>query len=71
MSKQPHAHGWDEDQAQHPTPPVEGHVRVKCIIHTMPWTDTKALEFEEEADVPRAIADAMLKKKQVELVKGA
>jgi len=63
-------HDWDEKQQQAESVPVApGMVRVKCIVETRPWTDTKALEKDEEADIPEEIAKLMEGHKQVERVK--
>jgi hypothetical protein len=43
-------------------------VKVRCIVHTRPHTDLKALAHEEIAEVSAWLAKAMLKLKQVELV---
>ncbi|HEX3342717.1 MAG TPA: hypothetical protein VHT68_26490 [Pseudolabrys sp.] len=65
---------WDNDgkaeTAADPqrAPAAAGHVRVKCIVDNRPHTDTKALEKGEEADVYEAIAEAMIKRGQVEKV---
>jgi len=74
MAKHPSGHDWDQQQPQPQEAPgataAEGVVRVRCIVDTLPWTDRKSLERDEEALVPQHIADAMVKKKQVEIVKG-
>jgi hypothetical protein len=44
-------------------------VRVKCIVHNRPSTDTRALAFGEEADVPEEIAKIMEEHNFVERVK--
>lgn len=46
----------------------DGPVAVRCIVHSRPFTDKKGLVFGEEATVPAEVAEAMLNKKQVELV---
>lgn len=43
----------------------DGVVRVKCIVKTQPWTDKKALDENEEADVSAEVAEAMLQNGQV------
>jgi hypothetical protein len=67
--------GNDWDTSDDPEPETkagasefDGPVNVRCIVHTRPWTHEKALDFEEEAEVPADVAKIMLKKKQVELV---
>ena len=64
-----HDHDWDEKQQPESVPVAEGMVRVKCIVSNRPWTDTKALDKDEEADVPEALAKLMEDNKQVERVK--
>jgi hypothetical protein len=73
MAKPPYAArsdegDWDRPQ-QEPQLPAEPTVRVRCITDRLPWTHEKSLEMDEEADVPASIADLMVKKKQVEIVK--
>jgi hypothetical protein len=73
MTRGKHDPDWDADQHETQTavekPPVaEGSVRVKCIVDTMPFTDQGPLARDEEADVPAAIAELMIKRKQVEKV---
>jgi hypothetical protein len=43
-------------------------VRVKCVVHTKPWTHEKHLAHGEEAHVPQHVADVMLKNGQVEVI---
>lgn len=38
-------------------------VTVKCIVHTAPWTDRKALALHEEADVSLELAELLISKK--------
>ena len=47
---------------------AEDGVKVRCIVTTRPFTHEKGLNEGEEATVPEAIAELMLKRKQVELV---
>ena len=54
------------EPARAPPPPTPNLVRVKCISKARPWSDKKALEFGEEADVPADVADAMKRKGFVE-----
>lgn len=56
---------WNEPE---PASEFDAPVRVRCIVHTRPFTDKKALNHEEEADVSAEVAEIMLKRKQVELV---
>ncbi len=46
----------------------DGPVKVRCIVHTRPFTDLKGLSMDEEATVPPEVAALMLERKQVELV---
>jgi len=57
----------DKIPAEHKAEP--GKVKVKCIVHTHPWTDTKALEFDEVAEVSEEVAHLLEKRKFVERVK--
>jgi len=60
----------DTKHEDHPEPAhAPATVRVKCIVHNYPWTDTKPLDFGEEADVSEAIAKLLEKRKFVERVK--
>lgn len=45
-----------------------GIVKVRCVVKTKPWTDTKALEEGEEASVSLEVAGAMFKNGQVEIL---
>lgn len=77
MSKKPKAaapaaaavEDWDTAPAETTiTANDDGVVRVKCIVATKPWTDTKPLALDEEADVPVEVARAMHKNGQVEIL---
>jgi hypothetical protein len=60
-----------DDKSEHAplglTPAKE--VRVKCIVDSRPWTDIKALDRGEEADVPEELAKVLEERKLVERVK--
>jgi hypothetical protein len=43
-------------------------VKVRCIVYSFPWTNEKGLAPGEVAEVPSAIAELMLAKRQVEIV---
>lgn len=53
-------HDWDAP------PEVEATVRVRCIVHSRPWTHLRGLAHGEEAEVPAYIAALMIEKGQVE-----
>lgn len=57
---------WGKPAVEQPAPVLL--VKVRCISHSRPWTDKKALEAGEVAEVPTAVAEIMLKNKQVELI---
>jgi hypothetical protein len=65
---QPSQQDWDSGEQVKPLPD-EPMVRVRCISDRKPWTHEKSLEVDEEAEVPASIANLMVKKKQVEIVK--
>lgn len=44
---------------------ANGYVKVRCVVATQPWTDTKPLNIGDEATVPAEVAAAMLKNGQV------
>lgn len=50
---------WDEAPAL---------VRVRCVVHSRPFTHERGLSHGEEADVPMDIASAMEALGQVEVV---
>jgi hypothetical protein len=61
--------GKDKEAAAPEKAPVaEGYVRVRCIVDSFPWTDSKGLLKDEEVDVTEDVAKIMLAKKQVEKV---
>jgi hypothetical protein len=71
MTTKHHDVDWDkEGQDKHETakksPPAEGKVRVRCISHAGPWTDTKSLAHGEEADVSPEVAKILKDRKLVE-----
>lgn len=43
-------------------------VKVRCIVHTGPFTHLKRLDFGEVTEVPEHVAALMLANKQVEKV---
>lgn len=45
-------------------------VRIVCTSDRKPWTDTRALEKDEEADVPADVAKALIDAGFAKAVKG-
>jgi hypothetical protein len=43
-------------------------VRVKCIVHTKPWTDERALVHWEDAVIDAEVAQAMEAKFQIVII---
>lgn len=51
-----------------PSPVMAATVKVRCIVKNNPWTDVKPLEYGEEAEVSREIAELMRGNHQVEII---